>query len=154
MERRANDVEQRDSQGAEEIADAAAWCCPLLVLRLALCCPRHCCCSAPPQPKLDEHSVIKFPLTTESAMKKIEDNNTLVRAGTGCCRGKAAAGARWLQGGRQEQLGNVSLVSCSRHCSWQRGDPLELQWQQVGAGAAATSVQQPRGDDSSCSSHE
>jgi large subunit ribosomal protein L23Ae len=28
--------------------------------------------------RLDEHSVLKFPLTTESAMKKIEDNNTLV----------------------------------------------------------------------------
>ena len=29
-------------------------------------------------PKMDAYSVIKFPLTTESAMKKIEDNNTLV----------------------------------------------------------------------------
>lgn len=28
--------------------------------------------------KLDHYAVIKFPLTTESAMKKIEDNNTLV----------------------------------------------------------------------------
>jgi large subunit ribosomal protein L23Ae len=28
--------------------------------------------------KLDEHSVLRFPLTTESAMKKIEENNTLV----------------------------------------------------------------------------
>ena len=28
--------------------------------------------------KLDAHAVLKFPLTTESAMKKIEDNNTLV----------------------------------------------------------------------------
>lgn len=34
--------------------------------------------SAPPLQKLDEYSIIKFPLTTESAMKKIEDNNTLV----------------------------------------------------------------------------
>ncbi|EFN52061.1 hypothetical protein CHLNCDRAFT_139288 [Chlorella variabilis] len=33
---------------------------------------------APSRQRLDEHSVIKFPLTTESAMKKIEDNNTLV----------------------------------------------------------------------------
>jgi ribosomal protein L23 len=30
------------------------------------------CCS------LDEYKIIKYPLTTESAMKKIEDNNTLV----------------------------------------------------------------------------
>ncbi|KFQ97038.1 60S ribosomal protein L23a, partial [Pygoscelis adeliae] len=30
------------------------------------------------QPKLDHYAIIKFPLTTESAMKKIEDNNTLV----------------------------------------------------------------------------
>lgn len=29
-------------------------------------------------PKLDAYKIIKFPLTTESAMKKIEDNNTLV----------------------------------------------------------------------------
>lgn len=28
--------------------------------------------------RLDQHKVIVFPLTTESAMKKIEDNNTLV----------------------------------------------------------------------------
>ena len=28
--------------------------------------------------KLDKYSIIKNPLTTESAMKKIEDNNTLV----------------------------------------------------------------------------
>ena len=28
--------------------------------------------------KLDHYAFIKFPLTTESAMKKIEDNNTLV----------------------------------------------------------------------------
>jgi large subunit ribosomal protein L23Ae len=29
-------------------------------------------------PKFDKHRIIKYPLTTESAMKKIEDNNTLV----------------------------------------------------------------------------
>lgn len=28
--------------------------------------------------RLDKFSIVKFPLTTESAMKKIEDNNTLV----------------------------------------------------------------------------
>ena len=28
--------------------------------------------------KLDHYAVIKYPLMTESAMKKIEDNNTLV----------------------------------------------------------------------------
>ena len=31
----------------------------------------YCC-------RLDQFKIIKFPLTTESAMKKIEDNNTLV----------------------------------------------------------------------------
>jgi hypothetical protein len=41
-------------------------------------------CSAPSRQRLDEHAVIKYPLTTESAMKKIEDNNTLVR-GTPAC---------------------------------------------------------------------
>lgn len=30
------------------------------------------------KPKLDDHQVIKYPLTTESAMKMIEDYNTIV----------------------------------------------------------------------------
>merc|ERR1712194_441687 len=34
--------------------------------------------SVPKMNKLDEFRIIKYPLTTESAMKKIEDNNTLV----------------------------------------------------------------------------
>ncbi|XP_068942624.1 large ribosomal subunit protein uL23-like [Petaurus breviceps papuanus] len=34
--------------------------------------------SAPHRNKLDHYTIIKFPLTTESAMKKTEDNNTLV----------------------------------------------------------------------------
>ncbi|ESQ42374.1 hypothetical protein EUTSA_v10015923mg, partial [Eutrema salsugineum] len=34
--------------------------------------------SAAPRNKLDHSQILKFPLTTESAMKKIEDNNTLV----------------------------------------------------------------------------
>ncbi len=34
--------------------------------------------SAPGANKLDHFQILKYPLTTESAMKKIEDNNTLV----------------------------------------------------------------------------
>lgn len=34
--------------------------------------------SAPRRDKMDHYSIIRHPLTTESAMKKIEDNNTLV----------------------------------------------------------------------------
>ncbi|XP_064652880.1 large ribosomal subunit protein uL23-like [Lineus longissimus] len=34
--------------------------------------------STPKRPRLDQFKIVKFPLTTESAMKKIEDNNTLV----------------------------------------------------------------------------
>jgi hypothetical protein len=34
--------------------------------------------SVPSRNKLDHYEVLKYPLTTESAMKKIEDNNTLV----------------------------------------------------------------------------
>jgi large subunit ribosomal protein L23Ae len=34
--------------------------------------------SAPGRNKLDQYQILKYPLTTESAMKKIEDNNTLV----------------------------------------------------------------------------
>lgn len=34
--------------------------------------------SIPHQPVLDAHKVVLYPLNTESAMKKIEENNTLV----------------------------------------------------------------------------
>ncbi|MBZ3884624.1 60S ribosomal protein L23a [Sciurus carolinensis] len=34
--------------------------------------------SNPRRNKLDQYAIIKIPLITESAMKKIEDNNTLV----------------------------------------------------------------------------
>merc|ERR1711971_967987 len=34
--------------------------------------------STPARNRMDAHNIIKHPLTTESAMKKIEDNNTLV----------------------------------------------------------------------------
>ena len=34
--------------------------------------------SVPKRPMLTQYSVLKHPLTTETAMKKIEDNNTLV----------------------------------------------------------------------------
>merc|ERR1719495_197730 len=34
--------------------------------------------SVPKRCRLDQFKIIKYPLTTESAMKKIEDNNTLV----------------------------------------------------------------------------
>ncbi|KAE8733769.1 60S ribosomal protein L23a [Hibiscus syriacus] len=40
--------------------------------------PKYPRTSAPPRNKLDHYQILKFPLTTESAMKKIEDNNTLV----------------------------------------------------------------------------
>ena len=47
-----------------------AWCQSLTL--------DHPICSAPTEQLLDSFQTIKFPLTTESAMKKIEDNNTLV----------------------------------------------------------------------------
>lgn len=39
-----------------------------------------CCCFIEPISlrRMDPYNIIKYPLTTESAMKKIEDNNTLV----------------------------------------------------------------------------
>ena len=40
--------------------------------------PRYSRKSAPKQNKLDDFCVVKHPLTTESAMKKIEEHNTLV----------------------------------------------------------------------------
>merc|ERR1719487_1455887 len=40
--------------------------------------PKYSKRSVPRVNKLDEYQILKYPLTTESAMKKIEDNNTLV----------------------------------------------------------------------------
>ncbi|KAL5716611.1 60S ribosomal protein L23A [Ranunculus cassubicifolius] len=40
--------------------------------------PKYPRISATPRNKLDHYQIIKYPLATESAMKKIEDNNTLV----------------------------------------------------------------------------
>ena len=40
--------------------------------------PKYALKAAPSRAKMDKYRVIKYPLTTESAMKKIEDNNTLV----------------------------------------------------------------------------
>lgn len=40
--------------------------------------PRYARKSLPSRNKLDKYRIVKAPLTTESAMKKIEDNNTLV----------------------------------------------------------------------------
>ncbi|GAB4827984.1 60S ribosomal protein L23A [Ancistrocladus abbreviatus] len=40
--------------------------------------PKYTRFSAPGWNKLDHYQILKYPLTTESAMKKIEDNNTLV----------------------------------------------------------------------------
>ena len=34
--------------------------------------------SVPKRPRMDGYGIITYPLTTEAAMKKIEDNNTLV----------------------------------------------------------------------------
>ena len=40
--------------------------------------PKYARRSTPRAPRLDDFSTIKHPLTTESAMKKMEDENTLV----------------------------------------------------------------------------
>merc|ERR1712100_440140 len=40
--------------------------------------PKYARKSVPPVPRMDQYRVLKYPLTTESAMKEIEDNNTLV----------------------------------------------------------------------------
>ncbi|KAL2249389.1 UNVERIFIED_CONTAM: 60S ribosomal protein L23a, partial [Sesamum indicum] len=40
--------------------------------------PKYPRISAPPRNKLDHYQILKYPLTIESAMNKIEDNNTLV----------------------------------------------------------------------------
>ena len=40
--------------------------------------PKYQRISTPSKPGLDKYSIIKYPLTTESSMKLIEDSNTLV----------------------------------------------------------------------------
>merc|ERR1712023_154633 len=40
--------------------------------------PKYSRKSVPKVNPLDQYAILKYPLTTESAMKKIEDNNTLV----------------------------------------------------------------------------
>ena len=40
--------------------------------------PKYARKSVPKTNPLDQYAILKYPLTTESAMKKIEDNNTLV----------------------------------------------------------------------------
>jgi len=40
--------------------------------------PKYSRRSVPRENKLDQYQILKYPLTTESAMKKIEENNTLV----------------------------------------------------------------------------
>lgn len=40
--------------------------------------PKYARKAMPSRNKLDKYRIVKSPLTTESAMKKIEDNNTLV----------------------------------------------------------------------------
>jgi large subunit ribosomal protein L23Ae len=40
--------------------------------------PKYARTAVPSQKGLDAHSIIRFPLTSEAAMKKIENNNTLV----------------------------------------------------------------------------
>ena len=40
--------------------------------------PKYPRVSAPGRNKMDQYQILMYPLTTESAMKKIEDNNTLV----------------------------------------------------------------------------
>ena len=51
------------------------WYCSNFVYVRAPKYPRK---STPKRNKMDAYNIIKHPLTTESAMKKIEDNNTLV----------------------------------------------------------------------------
>jgi Ribosomal protein L23, N-terminal domain len=58
-------------------ATATAVRCRPKTLKLARS-PKYVRKAVPSLTKLDKYRVIKYPLTTESAMKKIEDNNTLV----------------------------------------------------------------------------
>ncbi|KAK4733730.1 hypothetical protein R3W88_007991 [Solanum pinnatisectum] len=39
--------------------------------------PKYPCVCEPGRNKHDQYAILKYPLTTESTMKKIEDNNTL-----------------------------------------------------------------------------
>merc|ERR1712118_627196 len=71
--------------------------------------PKYSKRSVPKVNPLDQYSILKYPLTTESAMKKIEDNNTwfssLTRALTSarsptlcaaCTRSRPPRSIRWF----------------------------------------------------------
>ena len=49
-----------------------------IIILLLIRNPKYPRKSTPKRNKMDAYTIIKNPLTTESAMKKIEDNNTLV----------------------------------------------------------------------------
>ena len=51
---------------------------PCIILLCSSRKPKYAKTSVPHASRMDQYRVLKYPLTTESAMKKIEDNNTLV----------------------------------------------------------------------------
>ncbi|KAG4113610.1 hypothetical protein ERO13_D13G234800v2 [Gossypium hirsutum] len=79
--------------------------------------PKYPCISAPPRNKLDHYQILKFPLTTESTMKKIEDNNTLVFIVDICAdkkKIKDAVKKMYDIQAKKEYLDQISY--CSRPC--------------------------------------
>ncbi|KAG0014364.1 60S ribosomal protein L25 [Podila clonocystis] len=65
-----------NGQKARKIRTSTTFNCPK-TLKLARN-PKYARKAVPHMPRLDQYKVLKTPLNTESAMKKIEENNTLV----------------------------------------------------------------------------
>ena len=80
-----------------------------------LCLPL--CCSAPKKQRLDDFQVVKYPLTTESAMKKIEDNNTLVSCLQASLAVQVAARKQALSPASLQQASRAH-VGCITTASW------------------------------------
>jgi len=76
LKAKKNVVKGTQTKKIKKVRTSASFTRPLTLLHKK--CPKYPRKSLPARVKLDAYGIVKRPLTTESAMKKIEDNNTLV----------------------------------------------------------------------------
>lgn len=76
LKAKKNVVKGNQTKKIKKVRTTAAFTRPKTLLHKKS--PKYPRKSLPTRTKLDAYGIVKRPLTTESAMKKIEDNNTLV----------------------------------------------------------------------------
>jgi large subunit ribosomal protein L23Ae len=76
LKAKKNVVKGTNTKKIKKVRTNAAFHRPLTLLHKKN--PKYPRKALPARVKLDAYGIVKRPLTTESAMKKIEDNNTLV----------------------------------------------------------------------------